>query len=111
MTPEHRDAGFPDRWASLFKQRAPAQRCRWRVSFVAGVLRVSSKLGSSHRTLTTPVEAYAPPHTVHILPSCGSPSSTPPPATSYDVLSPQALLHGALYLAVGRLLGYLAAFV
>jgi hypothetical protein len=29
--------------------------------FAAGVLRVSSKLGSSHRTLTTPVEAYAPP--------------------------------------------------
>src|SRR5215213_2661822 len=39
-----------------------------RVSCVAGVLRVSSKLGSSHRTLTTPVEAYAPPCKGHILP-------------------------------------------
>ena len=36
--------------------------------FAAGVLRVSSKLGSSHRTLTTPVEAYAPPCVVNILP-------------------------------------------
>jgi hypothetical protein len=50
----------------LVKQ--PAQLVRWRVSCGAGVLRVSSKLGSSHRTLTTPVEAYAPPCKVHILP-------------------------------------------
>jgi hypothetical protein len=50
----------------LVKQPEPVHR--WRVSFAAGVLRVSSKLGSSHRTLTTPVEAYAPPHTVNILP-------------------------------------------
>ncbi len=68
MTPENRDVGFPDRWASLFKQRAPTHHYRWRVSFAAGVLRVSSKLGSSHRTLTTPVEAYAPPCRASILP-------------------------------------------
>jgi hypothetical protein len=51
----------------LIKQQ-PESRRSWRVSFAAGVLRVSSKLGSSHRTLTTPVEAYAPPCTVDILP-------------------------------------------
>ena len=56
----------------LVKQ--PPTHCR-RVFSGAGVLRVSSKLDSSHRTLTTPVEAYAPPHTVSILPSCESPSS------------------------------------
>jgi hypothetical protein len=50
----------------LVKQPEPFHR--WRVSFAAGVLRVSSKLGSSHRTLTTPVEAYAPPCGVDILP-------------------------------------------
>src|SRR5918993_791226 len=50
----------------LVKQPQPLHS--WRVSFAAGVLRVSSKLGSSHRTLTTPVEAYAPPCKVHILP-------------------------------------------
>src|SRR5829696_8933129 len=50
----------------LVKQPEP-YRYR-RVSCVAGVLRVSSKLGSSHRTLTTPVEAYAPPCRANILP-------------------------------------------
>ena len=64
----NRAVGRPDRWASLFRQRVPAQHYRWRVSFAAGVLRVSSKLGSSHKTLTTPVEAYAPPCVVNILP-------------------------------------------
>ena len=57
----NRAVGRPGRWASLFRQRVPAQHYRWRVSFAAGVLRVSSKLGSSHRTLTTPVEAYCAP--------------------------------------------------
>src|SRR5215213_1374892 len=51
---------------SLVKQ--PEPNLYRRVSCVAGVLRVSSKLGSSHRTLTTPVEAYAPPCKGHILP-------------------------------------------
>ena len=64
----NRAVGRPDRWATLLKQRLPAQHYRWRVYFAAGVLRVSSKLGSSHRTLTTPVEACAPPCTDHILP-------------------------------------------
>src|SRR5215213_7461517 len=50
----------------LIKQPEPFHR--WRVSCAAGVLRVSSKLGSSHRTLTTRVEAYAPPCKVDILP-------------------------------------------
>src|SRR5918998_6002182 len=50
----------------LVKQPEPVHR--WRVSFAAGVLRVSSKLGSSHRTLSTPVEAYAPPCKASILP-------------------------------------------
>jgi hypothetical protein len=50
----------------LVKQPEPVHR--WRVSFAAGVLRVSSKLGSSHRTLTAPVEAYAPPCVMNILP-------------------------------------------
>jgi hypothetical protein len=64
----NRAVGRPDRWASLFKQRLPAQHLCRRVSCAAGVLRVSSKLGSSHRTLTAPVEAYAPPCTANILP-------------------------------------------
>jgi hypothetical protein len=64
----NRAVGRPDRWASLFKQRVPDHHLCWRVSFAAGVLRVSSKLGSSHRTLTAPVEAYAPPCVVNILP-------------------------------------------
>src|SRR5215212_7446229 len=51
---------------SLVKQ--PEPNLYRRVSCVAGVLRVSSKLGSSHRTLTTPVEAYAPPCRADILP-------------------------------------------
>jgi hypothetical protein len=58
----------------LVKQPEPFHR--WRVSFAAGVLRVSSKLGSSHRTLTTPVEAYAPPCKAHILPFWRGLSST-----------------------------------
>jgi hypothetical protein len=57
----NRAVGHPDRWASLFKQRLPIHHLSWRVSFAAGVLRVSSKLGSSHRTLTTPVEASCAP--------------------------------------------------
>ena len=88
VPPEHRartrrvsplnDTGTPGRGLpgpmsySLVKQLEPFHR--WRVSFVAGVLRVSSKLGSSHRTLTTPVEAYAPPFTAYILPFWRDPS-------------------------------------
>src|SRR5688500_10478228 len=48
--------------------RQPPTLHHWRVSCGAGVLRVSSKLGSSHRTLTTPVEAYAPPCPANIRP-------------------------------------------
>src|SRR5215211_7556885 len=33
MTPVIQTVGRLDRWASLFKQRQPAQRCRWRVFF------------------------------------------------------------------------------
>src|SRR5918997_6745342 len=106
MTPETGPwAARTDGLPSLVKQ--PAQLVRWRVSCGAGVLRVSSKLGSSHRTLTTPVEAYAPPHTVFILPSCTSPSSTPAQARLGEVLAPQTLFHGALYFAICRFLGYL----
>src|ERR671911_627497 len=86
---------------SLVKQPKPDHR--WRVSFGAGVLRVSSKLGSSHRTLTTPVEAYAPPCTAHILPFCRG--------LTNGKLAPKAFLYGSFYLAVGGLLGNLAAFV
>src|SRR5215212_10604641 len=52
-------AARTDGLPSLVKQPQPVHYRR--VSCGAGVLRVSSKLGSSHRTLTTPVEAYAPP--------------------------------------------------
>src|SRR5215210_5169880 len=59
-------AARTDGLLSLVKQPEPFRYRR--VSCVAGVLRVSSKLGSSHRTLTTPVEAYAPPCKANILP-------------------------------------------
>src|SRR5215207_4998482 len=51
----------------LFKQLEPDLSRDWRVCLCAGVLRVSSKLGSSHRTLTAPVEAGTPPCTSGIL--------------------------------------------
>ena len=106
MTPENQDVGFPDRWASLFKQRAPTHHQCWRVSFAAGVLRVSSKLGSSHRTLTTPVEAYTPPCTASILPFWRG--STNP---EEELLAAEALFHGAFDLAVRGLLGDLTPLV
>ena len=62
----NRAVGRPDRWARYLS--SSQNRCVLACIFAAGVLRVSSKLGSSHRTLTTPVEAYAPPCVVNILP-------------------------------------------
>src|SRR5688572_7658576 len=88
----------------LVKQPQPLHR--WRVSCAAGVLRVSSKLGSSHRTLTTPVEAYAPPCVMHILPFWRG--STNPRG---EILASEALFHGAFDLAVSRLFGDLTPLV
>src|SRR5215203_5049681 len=89
----------------LVKQPQPFL-VRWHVSCAAGVLRVSSKLGSSHRTLTTPVEAYAPPCTANILPFWRG--STNPRG---KMLAPEALFHGAFDLAVCRLFGDLTPLV
>src|SRR5215210_1073149 len=89
----------------LVKQPKPFL-VRWRVSFAAGVLRVSSKLGSSHRTLTTPVEAYAPPCVINILPFWRG--STNPRG---KMLASEAFFHGAFDLAVCRLFGDLTPLV
>ena len=48
--------------------KRPEVPYRCRVCLVAGVLRVSSKLGSSHWTLTAHVEAGTPPYTNFIIP-------------------------------------------
>src|SRR5215208_2672781 len=89
----------------LVKQ-PPQQHYRWRVSFAAGVLRVSSKLGSSHRTLTAPVEAYAPPCVMNILPFWRG--STNPRG---EMLASETLFHGAFDLAVSRPRGDLTPLV
>ena len=65
---------YPGRSGLLVKQQPPYHPRCWRVCLVAGVLRVSSKLGSSHWTLSAPVEAGTPPCTMHILPFCGGSS-------------------------------------
>ncbi len=61
---------YPGRSGLLVKQQPPYHPRCWRVCLVAGVLRVSSKLGSSHWTLSAPVEAGTPPCTANILPFC-----------------------------------------
>jgi hypothetical protein len=55
-----RAVGHPGRWAALLKQQQPVPRRFRRVCLGAGVLRVSSKLGSSRWTRTAHVETGRP---------------------------------------------------
>ena len=76
------------------------------VCFCAGVLRVSSKLGSSRWTLTAHVETGTPPNDAYfnILEGFFNPQARRRLAT-------ESLLHGALHLALGGLAGDLAPLV
>jgi hypothetical protein len=101
----NRAVGRPDRWAPLFKQREPAPQSECRVCLGAGVLRVSSKLGSSRRTQTAHVETGRP-HAMYSNTLQGVIKRRKPLGSA-----PEALFHGALHLALGGTAGDLAALV
>src|SRR5215208_2168090 len=98
MTPGNRAVGRPDRWAKLLKQREPDHPRFRRVCLAAGVLRVSSKLGSSRWTRTAHVETGRP-HEAYfnILEGFIKPRGR--------LSAAEALLHGALHLALGGTAG------
>src|SRR5215207_8424605 len=97
MTPGNRAVGRPDRWVTAIKQRPDPYHVR-RVCLAAGVLRVSSKLGSSRWTRTAHVETGRP-HEAYfnILEGFIKPRGR--------LSAAEALLHGALHLALGGTAG------
>ncbi len=88
-------------------KRPEVPLCFRRVYLAAGVLRVSSKLGSSHWTLTAHVEAGTPPCRRILYHSRPLEQSASP----WLILASEALFHDTLDLTVRRLLSDITPLV